>query len=596
MFLTFSLKLLRTKMLKKLFRLCVTGLIIACVILLGLSDDLIPRLSLNYSIWPLTAMLAQDSPSTDTLTNPEDSSPIEGKQEKEEEIETATVIFQGESLFKVGKIGESSAEVRAQDISGKINEIAKDYQILLDSFRVTNLENLKLIQAGDRLIMGLSEADAKAANKSLDELANEYLVIIQDAIREFRTSMTQEEIIRNGIFAILSTIGFLIAFVIINQTLPKLFNKISDWQQQRLSSIRYQGLQFLSRYQISAFLQIIFRIFRFLLLFLLFYFYVPFLLTCFPFTRPLGKRLQGYFWEAIKLVFSGVVNYLPNLFIIAVILFIAYYANRFARYIFNAIKRERIRIHGFYPEWADPTYNITLFLIIGLAAVLIFPYLPASDSPGFQGVSLFAGALFTLGSTAIIGNIISRIVLIYTRSFQVGDIIKANGISGKVIEKTMLSTRLLNFDNEIITIPNGSLIATEITNYSAVMRDSDQPLILKTTITLGYDVPWRKVHQVLIDAANSSEGILKDPAPFVFQTSLDDFYVSYTLKVYTKHPEKMGAIYSQLHQNMQDKCNEADIEILSPHYSAIRDGNLITIPADYLDENYQVPSFRVESK
>ncbi len=208
---------------------------------------------------------------------------------------------------------------------------------------------------------------------------------------------------------------------------------------------------------------------------------------------------------------------------------------------------------------------------------------------------MFAGALFTLGSTAIIGNIVSGIVLIYTRSFQVGDVIKAHGVTGKVIEKTMLSTRLLNFDNEIITMPNGSLITSEITNYTAVMRDSETPLMLKTTITLGYDVPWRKVYQVLLDAANASEGILKEPQPFVLQTSLDDFYVSYTLKVYVKEPEKMNGIYSQLHQNIQDKCNEADIEILSPHYSAIRDGHQITIPADYLPDDYQAPGFRLES-
>ncbi|MGK7932716.1 MAG: mechanosensitive ion channel family protein [Microcystaceae cyanobacterium] len=588
-------------MIKKLVRLCLIGLIIACAIVSDLSNHLIENFSVNPLIWPSAVILAQDSSTPDTTESPDTtSSPIPTEDSsstgtKEENIETADVIFQGQTLFKVSKLGETSAEIRAQEVSEKINEVAQDYNLVAKDFKVTTLETLKIIQAGDKMMMALSQTDAEIANKSLSELADEYRDIIRDAIEEFRTSMTQEEIVRNGILAILSTIGFLLAFLIINRKLPHLFASISNWQRQRFNSIRYQGLQFLSSYQVSALLDTVFRIIRFSLLFLLFYFYVPFLLTCFPLTRSIGKRLQGYFWEAVKLVIRGFVDYLPNLFVIAVIVFIAYYAHRFARFIFNAIRRERIRINGFYPEWANPTYNITLFLIVGFAAVLIFPYLPASDSPGFQGISLFAGALFTLGSTAIIGNIISGIVLIYTRSFQVGDLIKANGISGKVIEKTMLSTRLMNFDNEIITIPNGSLIASEITNYSTVIRDSDQSLILKTTITLGYDVPWRKVHQVLIDAANASEGILKEPAPFVFQTSLDDFYVSYVLKVYTDHPEKMGAIYSQLHQNLQDKCNEADIEILSPHYSAIRDGNLITIPADYLDKNYQAPSFRVES-
>jgi small-conductance mechanosensitive channel len=230
-----------------------------------------------------------------------------------------------------------------------------------------------------------------------------------------------------------------------------------------------------------------------------------------------------------------------------------------------------------------------------LSAILIFPYLPASSSSSFQGVSIFIGAIFTFGSTAIIGNIISGIVLIYTRAFQLTDIIQVNGQRGKVIEKTMLSTRIMTPDNEVITIPNASLLVSDITNYSAVIRDQHQPLLLKTTITLGYDLPWRKVHQVLIDAAKQTEDILSDPEPFVLQTSLDDFYVSYTLKAFTNYPEKMPLIYSALHQNIQDKCNEADIEIMSPHYSNLRDGNQTTIPANYLPDDYQAPGFHFDS-
>jgi small-conductance mechanosensitive channel len=157
----------------------------------------------------------------------------------------------------------------------------------------------------------------------------------------------------------------------------------------------------------------------------------------------------------------------------------------------------------------------------------------------------------------------------------------------------MLSTRIMTPDNEIITLPNASLFGTEITNFTASIRDEKKPLLLKTTVTLGYDIPWRKIHETLIKAALDSDSILKDPEPFVVQTSLDDFYVAYTLKAYTNQPDQMQIIYSQLHQNIQDKCNEADIEILSPHYRAVRDGNMTTIPANYLSENYKVPSFRV---
>ncbi|MEZ0129927.1 mechanosensitive ion channel family protein, partial [Flavobacterium sp. LBUM151] len=86
------------------------------------------------------------------------------------------------------------------------------------------------------------------------------------------------------------------------------------------------------------------------------------------------------------------------------------------------------------------------------------------------------------------------------------------------------------------------------------------------------------------------------PAPFVLQTSLDDFYVSYQINVYTKHPTKQPRIYSSLHQNIQDSFNAAGIEIMSPHYNALRDGNTTTIPESYLGKNYEAPSFNIKNK
>jgi small-conductance mechanosensitive channel len=97
----------------------------------------------------------------------------------------------------------------------------------------------------------------------------------------------------------------------------------------------------------------------------------------------------------------------------------------------------------------------------------------------------------------------------------------------------------------------------------------------------------------LIAAALRTDFILKNPQPFVLQTSLDDFYVSYQLNGYTKEANSQAKIYSQLHQNIQDCFNEAGIEIMSPHYRSQRDGNMTTIPVEYLDKNYEAQAFRV---
>jgi small-conductance mechanosensitive channel len=128
-------------------------------------------------------------------------------------------------------------------------------------------------------------------------------------------------------------------------------------------------------------------------------------------------------------------------------------------------------------------------------------------------------------------------------------------------------------------------------NYS---RHAQEPgLILHSTVTIGYDVPWRQVHDLLVSAAKKTDGIADDPAPFVLQTSLDDFYVSYEINAHTDQPNRMAAIYGELHQNIQDGFAEGGVEIMSPHYIAARDGNTVTIPAEYLSKDAVVPAFRV---
>ncbi|MGB5594074.1 MAG: mechanosensitive ion channel family protein, partial [Crocosphaera sp.] len=249
----------------------------------------------------------------------------------------------------------------------------------------------------------------------------------------------------------------------------------------------------------------------------------------------------------------------------------------------------------FYPDWAQPTYKLTVILILALAAAIVFPYLPGFNSPAFQGISLLVGALVTFGGASTIANLIGGFVVIYTRAFQIGDRIKIENFRGVVLEKSILSTRICNGENEIITIPNSIMVASTIINYSATVRELKQPLVINTSITLGYDVPWRLVHETLINSALETVDILEDPAPYVWQTSLDDFYVSYELRAYTNKTKSVliGHIFSQLHQNIQDKCAEVGIEILSPHYAAVRDGHQNTIPENYLPKDYQAPGFRL---
>jgi small-conductance mechanosensitive channel len=224
--------------------------------------------------------------------------------------------------------------------------------------------------------------------------------------------------------------------------------------------------------------------------------------------------------------------------------------------------------------------------------VLIFPLLPGSDSNIFKGVSVFIGILFSLGSSTAIANMVAGLVITYMRPFKIGDRIKIADVTGDVIEKSLLVTRIKTVKNEIITIPNASVLSGNTTNYSNEAAKTG--LIIHTTVTIGYDVPWKNMHAALIEAALRTDMIMKEPKPFVLQTSLEDFYVAYQINAYTREASRQALVYSNLHQNIQDCCNEVGIEILSPHYRAARDGNMTTIPADYLPKDYKAPGFNVK--
>jgi small-conductance mechanosensitive channel len=236
------------------------------------------------------------------------------------------------------------------------------------------------------------------------------------------------------------------------------------------------------------------------------------------------------------------------------------------RFFFAAVEKGDMKISGFFPEWAGPTYKITRFLILVFALVIAYPYIPGSRSRAFEGISIFLGVLFSLGSTTIIANMVAGVILTYMRGFRVGDVVKIGDTTGKVTAVSLLVTRLRTPKNLEITIPNSMLMSSQVINYSFAAGEGR--LILPTSITIGYDAPWRQVHGLLLLAAERTAQVLREPAPFVLQSALDDFYVKYELNVYAASSDNMPLLYSELHQNIQDAFNEFGVQIMSPHYVA----------------------------
>jgi small-conductance mechanosensitive channel len=516
----------------------------------------------------------------------------------ENKIDGFPVMLDGKTLFFIRRgVSSFSAEERANTITRRIERIAQNDSIPIENLTIEQIpdDNSLYLSIDQEVILTVTERDAKAYRSTPEVLAQQALQKIQVAIAQYRQDRKPEQLLKNIIYTVIATFSFLIISFAVIKISGKLFPFIRRLIESLTPGIQIGNIEIVSSSKISFFWLRVLRMIRLFILFLLTFNYATFVLRLFPWTRVFGESILGYFSRSLELVLSSIGKYLPNAFIIAIIIFVTYYLIRLIKPFFTAIERGNLVIPGFYTDWAKPTYNLLLVIIIALAAIVAFPYLPGFDSPAFRGVSVFLGLLLSLGSTSAIANVIGGIILIYTRAFRIGDHIQVGDVIGDLIEKNFLVIRICTPTNKIITIPNSSLLSSNVINFSISSRELNRNLIIQTTITLGYDLPWRKAHKTLIEAALETDHILKEPAPFVLQTSLDNFYISYQLNAYTNQPNLMVIIYSELHQNIQDKCNEAGIEILSPSYTSLRDGNTTTIPENYLPSDYAAPPFRVQS-
>jgi small-conductance mechanosensitive channel len=480
-------------------------------------------------------------------------------------------------FFIYSKMGSFRPQERATSITAKIYKLYEDDFLKIDSIVPVQSENTIDIVYKDMIVMSVSESDAIWNNKSKAELTEENTKKIKESIQSAKSeNRVWVWLLRIGL-VILVIAGILLLIWLINKGHKKTEFFVLSKKNKWLRSLTYKDYTFITVDQELKLINFILKLAKWFFILVLLYLVLPIIFSIFPFTRGWANILFKLVWSPFKGVLISIWNFVPNLFSIIVIYIVFRYSIRFVKYAFSEIESGNLKISGFHEDWAMPTFSIVRFLLYAFMFVLIFPYLPGSDSNIFKGVSVFIGVLFSLGSTSAISNIVAGLVITYMRPFKIGDRIKIGDMTGDVIEKNMLVTRLRTIKNEEITIPNSAVLSGNTINFSSMSKKDG--LIIHTTVTIGYDVPWKDMHQALIDAALRTKMILKEPKPFVLQTSLDDFYVSYQINVFTTEANEQAIIYSELHQNIQDACKERGIEIMSPHYNAIRDGNKTTIPS-----------------
>lgn len=491
------------------------------------------------------------------------------------------VVVEGDTLFYLyTKRGGYTPLQRAEMIDAAIMQLGKRFTLHPDSVYIESSDIVTDLMYGNKVIASFTDQDGLWEGRSREQLATDKRKIVVQKLKELKEEHSLWQLGKRILYFVLVLAGQYLLFWLTGWLFRKLKVRIQKLKDTRLKPISIQNYELLDTQRQVNLLIFLSNLLRYVIMLLQLLITIPLLFAIFPQTKGLAYQIFSYIWNPIKNILVGIVDYIPNLFAILIICFAVKYLVRLVHYLSREVEAGRLKFGGFYPDWAMPTYHIIRFLLYAFMIAMIYPYLPGAKNGVFQGISVFVGLIVSLGSSTVIGNVIAGLVITYMRPFKLGDRIQLNDTTGNVIEKTPLVTRIKTPKNEVVTIPNSFIMSSHTVNYSSSAREYG--LIIHSEVTIGYDVPWRQVHQLLIEAALNTPGVIDDPRPFVLETSLSDWYPVYQINAYIREADKLAQIYSDLHQNIQDRFNEAGIEIMSPHYMAMRDGNESTIPKDDL--------------
>jgi small-conductance mechanosensitive channel len=482
------------------------------------------------------------------------------------EAPTAPVRLDGRALLAVGGISSRTPEDRAAAIAKRLKDVADDPALAPDSLAIVpgpGGQSLE-IRAGTRTIMLVTEADARREGATADLVANAHRLQFAEAIARYRADRTPGRLWRSVVLSLAATAALVVATWLLllqsrrlDAALERRYRTLVESAQGKVAdALRIAPMLSAMRGSMATA--------RFLALGVLFFIWLEVVLGQFPWTRWLSEDLAEFLLDPLGTIFVGIADYVPKLLFLVVLFFVARFGLRMVHLYFGALERGTLSLPGFEPEWSMASYKIARVLVIGIALVMAYPYLPGAGSEALQGLSVFAGLVLSLGASSSVSNVIAGYITTFGRVLRVGDMIKVGDVTGTVTQIRLLTIRLRTVRNEEVTIPNGTLLGTNVINYSALSREHG--LILQTEVGIGYEVPWRQVHAMLLEAAGRTPGLMTEPAPFVLQRQLGDFAVVYQLNVYKAEAKALVKSYSDLHQNVLDVFNEYGVQIMTPAY------------------------------
>jgi small-conductance mechanosensitive channel len=502
------------------------------------------------------------------------------------------VIYRGQEIVRIYRgVGNIGPAERARMATARLGQFVRDSSFDATRVTVRHGESFSELVYDDRVLGVITDEDAQAVGRPRPEFAQQIRDRLVYVITSTREEFSVWSIVMGGTWAALATGILGVLLWLLARVRRRVRRRVDTWFQRltipaaeavvvrttRLGSMAH-GTVDVAAAAVAVALAAV---------------WVQIVLQVLPWSRPLARLIYRYVSEPIRTLWFGLLGYVPNLFYLGVIALITLLLLRVLHVLFREIEAGHLRFASFPSDWAEPTYKLVRALLLAVAFVGAFPYIPGSRTPAFQGISLFLGLLVSLSSSSALSNIIAGTILTYTRAFKVGDIVRIGDTFGEVTVKRLLATHVRTYKNVVVSIPNSLILTTQVLNYTTLA--AERGLVAHTSVTIGYDAPWRKVHELLIAAAMRTEGVLEDPPPFVLQTALNDFSITYEINAFVSSPFPLPVTYSTLHANIQDGFNEAGVEIMSPNYFALRDGNQVTTPRHHLPSDYVAPAFRLRN-
>ena len=493
------------------------------------------------------------------------------------EIVTLRTAAQGASPeMRVKRINERLRQMDERDLSAPISRV---------HLTIDNRKGV-VFYIGDRNIFVLYEADLDEGEKlSLDQVAEQVGKRFEGAIGALIEQGHGTVVVKGVLLSLLATaVMFALLWGIQRATsivLERLQQRIHSASAETDAKLRWAAQGWLLVKRVAQLVLVT-------LWLSVAYLWFTYVLANFPLTQPFSERLSRLLIDIIEQIGESAIASLPGLLTVAVVLVLTKAANDVAGNIFDNASLGRSLIPGVHKDTAHATRRLVGVLIWGVGIAIAYPYLPIADSESFKGLSVMFGFMLTLGSAGVVTQMMSGLVLIYSRALKVGDFVSVGEVMGVVKEMSALSTKIINMRNEEVTIPNAVLVSSPIKNYTGAF--GERGALISTTVTIGYDTPWRQVHAMLIKAAEGTSGLRAMPKPFVMQKALQDYYVEYELYAYVDRPLERIQILSELHSHIQDQFNTYGVQIMSPHFVLQPKGDVVVNKDDWFAAPAEPPT------